>query len=316
MSSCGYDLFEYDHWNNMTVQQNPKRRHHTVWQQYLKAWTVDGAIWCLQNGRIFRTGTPVIAVEKDFYKLQQLTPEDIDLIKSFFGQGHPLAVRNHSNFLNMVMAPFQLTHQVPKDKRPGIDRLLDRYASNVLEDYYAGVEASFSPLLERALDGDINFYDDDQECIPFLNYLCTQYMRTKRAKQAIELCRADGSADISRIWNVIVPMAVTNIGADLFRDRKRRKLALIRNLTSSAFITGDQPAINLKAEHGRPPEHLSIYYPISPKIALILGDVDEELSYRTETLTAEQVATLNRIIVEASHQQVFADSEGVLVVRG
>jgi Protein of unknown function (DUF4238) len=296
----------------MVVQQNPKRRHHTVWQQYLKAWTVDGVIWCLQNGRIFSTGTPAIAVEKDFYKLQELTPEDIDLIKLLFGQGRPLAVRNHANFLNMVMAPFQLIDQVASDKRPAIERLLDNYASDVLENHHAGIEASFISLLERALDGDINFYDDDEECIPFLNYLCTQYMRTKRAKQAIELCKADRSADISRIWNVIVPMAVTNIGADLFRDRKRRKLALIRNLTSSAFITGDQPAINLKAEHGRPPEHLSIYYPISPTVALILGDVDEELSYRTEGLTVEQAATLNRLIVEASHQQVFADSEGAL----
>jgi hypothetical protein len=135
-------------------------------------------------------------------------------------------------------------------------------------------------------------------------------MRTKRANQAIELCKADGSADISRIWNVIVPMAVTNIGADLFRDRKRRKLAFIRNLTSSAFITGDQPAINLKAEHGRPPEHLSIYYPISPRIALILGDVDEELSYRTEAVTAEQVATLNRMIVEAQPPAGFRRFRG------
>jgi hypothetical protein len=129
------------------VQQNPRRRHHTVWQQYLKAWTVDGVIWCLQNGRIFRTRTPAIAVEKDFYKLQQLTPEDIDLIKLFFGQGHPLAVRNHAKFfLNMVMAPFQLTHQVPKDKLPGIDRLLDRYASNVLEDYYAASKLPLFPF--------------------------------------------------------------------------------------------------------------------------------------------------------------------------
>lgn len=235
-----------------------------------------------------------------------------DLIKLLFGQGHPLAVRNHANFLNMVMAPFQLIDQVASDKWPAIERLLDNYASDVLENHHAGIEASFISLLERALHGDINFYDDDEECIPFLNYLCTQYMRTKRAKQAIELCKADRSADISRIWNVIVPMAVTNIGADLFRDRKRRKLALIRNLTSSAFITGDQPAINLKAEHGRPPEHLSIYYPISPTVALILGDVDEELSYRTEGLTAEQAATLNRMIVEASHQQVFADFDGAL----
>jgi hypothetical protein len=31
------------------------------------------------------------------------------------------------------------------------------------------------------LNGDIGFYGDDKECIPFLNYLVTQYMRTSIA---------------------------------------------------------------------------------------------------------------------------------------
>jgi hypothetical protein len=74
----------------MTAHQKPKRRHHHVWQRYLKSWTTNRAIWCLQNGRIFSTGTLNIAVEKDFYKLHKLTREDIALIKMLFDKGHPL----------------------------------------------------------------------------------------------------------------------------------------------------------------------------------------------------------------------------------
>jgi hypothetical protein len=101
----------------MTAQQKPKRNHHHVWQQYLRAWTnTNGAIWCLQNGRIFSTGTPAIAVEKDFYKLHKLTREDIEFIKMLFADGHHLARRNHAHLLNGLMAPFQILEQV---KRPG-----------------------------------------------------------------------------------------------------------------------------------------------------------------------------------------------------
>jgi hypothetical protein len=58
-----------------------KRRQHHVWQHYLKSWTTDGRIWCLRDGNIFQTNTTKVAVERDFYKIPELTPEDIALIK-------------------------------------------------------------------------------------------------------------------------------------------------------------------------------------------------------------------------------------------
>jgi hypothetical protein len=119
---------------------------------------------------------------------------------------------------------------------------------------------------------------------------------------------------LSRVWNVLIHMFATNIGADLFRDRKRRKLILIHNRTNVRFITGDQPAINLKGAQPHPPESLSIYYPISPQLALPMADVDEEPLFGTEGLTAAQASMLNEKLFEASYKQVFAQSEGSLRV--
>ncbi|MDQ2801599.1 MAG: hypothetical protein M3Y41_02510 [Pseudomonadota bacterium] len=140
----------------MTAQQKSKRRNHHVWQHYLKPWTTDGAISCLQEGRTYSTGTSTLAVEKDFYKLDNLTRRDTELITTLFANGHPLAKRNHAQLLNMLMAPFQIAGQVkhPQD-RAKIDWLLDDYASNVLEDYHASIETSFIPALENALNGDL-----------------------------------------------------------------------------------------------------------------------------------------------------------------
>jgi hypothetical protein len=50
-----------------------KPSQHHVWQQYLRAWSVDGKVYCLQDDRIFPTGTPVLGMTTDFYKLQPFT---------------------------------------------------------------------------------------------------------------------------------------------------------------------------------------------------------------------------------------------------
>jgi Protein of unknown function (DUF4238) len=289
----------------------PKRRHHHVWQKYLKPWTTDGAIWCLQDGRIFSTGTANIAVEKDFYKLRNLRGDDIKLLQILFGKAHPLNVKNHAHLLNRLMMPFQIAEWMRGTQHYAkIVQHVDVYASNVLEDYHAGIEAWFIPSLEGALNGDISFYHDDDRCIPFLHYLCTQYMRTRGIKErTIALCNNDKSADLTRVWNIIIHMAAFNIGASLFLERRRRKLILVRNRTDVPFITGDQPAIDLKGTRPQPPENLSIYYPISPRLALLLADADEAPLFPAEGLTAAQASLLNRMLFDACYQQVFAQSE-------
>jgi hypothetical protein len=170
-------------------------------------------LFCLQDGRIFSTGTRDVAVEKDFYKLRRLKPDDIALIKLIFGQGHPSAISTHSNLLNSLMRPFQNAKQLKdRPQHAQIQSHLDEYASNVLEDYHSSIEASFIPALQSALKGDISFYSDDERCIPFLNYLCTQYMRTRGIKERVLAL----SPFLEPIWNITIHMSATNIGASLY----------------------------------------------------------------------------------------------------
>jgi Protein of unknown function (DUF4238) len=111
-------------------------------------------------------------------------------------------------------------------------------------------------------------------------------------------------------------MFATNIGGDLFEGRKRRKLILVHNRTDVPFVTGDQPAINLKGRRPHPPKSLSIYYPISPQLALLLADVDEEPLVATEGLTGAQASMLNEKMLRASYKQVFGQSEISLTSLG
>jgi hypothetical protein len=292
-----------------------KRLQHHVWQHYLKAWTVDGQIYCLQGGRIFPTGTPVVAVERDFYKLHHLQPNDIGMIK-ILAIAHPAAKKAHENFIALLTAPMRFVEQNREHLRnvAKIDELLDIYMTNTLEDYHAGIEASFIPLLDKMKNGDITFSEDDGNYTTFLHFICAQYMRTRGIKvRAIENVEQNNRYDLSRIWNILSYLLSVNIGASLFVERARRKLVLIKNNTEAAFITGDQPVINLQGGGPKPPEMLTLYYPISPRLAIVLSEVDEEPTVTTESLTPAHVSDLNAKMLEACHSQVFGQSKESLL---
>ena len=289
-----------------------KRRQHHVWQHYSKAWCTDGQLYCLMDGRIFPTGTTAIAVEQYFYKIGKLTTADIALIRFLvidINNLHPLTRKNHEDFLRMVTGP-----TVFEGKTADLDDLIDTFRTNALEDYHAGIEASFLPLLESAVRKDISFYSNERSCTILFHFLASQHMRTKGIKvKTIEILKQKNGLDASRIWGVMSHMFATNIGMGVYLERKKRKLVLVENATALEFITGDQPLINLHGGDGeKSPATLSWYYPISPRLALFLTEVDEEPAFTTASLTWAQVSDLNAKIVAASHSQVFAQSQASL----
>ena len=285
-----------------------KRRQHHVWQHFLKAWSTDGQLYCLMNGRIFPTGATAIAVEQDFYKIAKLTATDIALIRLLVIEVeglHPLTRKNHEAFLRMVTAPAAF-----EGRAAHLDDLIDIFRTNALEDYHARIEASFLPLLKSALRKDISFYSDARSCITLFHFLASQHMRTKGVKvRTIDNLKRKSGLDASRIWGIMSHMFAVNIGMGVFAERRNRKFILVENATGLEFITGDQPLINLHGGDGeKSPATLSWYYPISPRLALFLTAVDEEPAFTTAGLTSAQVSDLNAKIADAGHSQVFAQS--------
>jgi len=58
-----------------------KRKHHYVWEHYLKAWETGGKVWCARGEKIFPSSTENIAHSRDFYRLKELSDSDVDLVK-------------------------------------------------------------------------------------------------------------------------------------------------------------------------------------------------------------------------------------------
>ena len=108
-------------------------------------------------------------------------------------------------------------------------------------------------------------------------------------------------------------MFAANIGAGLYVERRDRKLVLINNTTDTEFITGDQPTINLDAYDGKPPEKITLYYPLSPSLALILTETDGRTPFPSEGFSAAEARYLNAKMAKAAHSQVFGRSERLLM---
>jgi len=290
----------------MTAPKNPKRNHHHVWQAYLKPWTTNKEIWCLSEGEVALKRTKFIAVDRDFYKLHQLTPTDLTLLKLFISQGNKYSQETNQQLLYLITSPYEVVKHIP-NLRPAAKIILEKYSFEVLEDYHSQIENSFAPLLEKARQGDLSFYTDEK-CISFINYICTQYMRTKGVKErTVKKLAEIGAGDFSRIWNIMIHMFATNIGTGLYSERHKRILQLLENKSSVPFITGDQPIINLKSKNGQSPDQLSFYYPISPKLAIFLSDIDEPPM--NPKIDEYEATELNKKIKDASYLQVFGDSK-------
>jgi hypothetical protein len=71
---------------------------------------------------------------------------------------HPLAQRHHRNLLAQFTLPARFVEQ-NRDRLRNIEQieeLLDVHHTNVLEDYHAGIENAFSPLLDDILRNDLS----------------------------------------------------------------------------------------------------------------------------------------------------------------
>ncbi len=96
-------------------------------------------------------------------------------------------------------------------------------------------------------------------------------------------------------------------------DRKQRPLILLKNDTDVPLVTSDQPTVNLLGGGftDRGPEHLALYYPLSPKMALLLDEPGKPCGIG-QSLTTEDVARLNKAEFQASNRQVFGNKESSL----
>ena len=259
-----------------------------------------------------------MAVERHFYKLQELTQEDITLLRRVAMDGAPKYVQDRCETL---IATFTLPFTIKKLIEPtnpeliGISSFLDERIINHEEELHCDVEEGLLPALADMLRGNADFYSDGDHSQEFLHAICLQYMRTKKQREALRALTGIpfAGADVTRFGNLLSLMLALRLADSLYRDRAKFKIVLLDNQTDIPFITGDQPIINVHATLGPGvPERLEFFYPLSPQRAMLLLETSNEAP---SVVSADEIRRFNDLIIQNSHEQIFSNSREYLEIQ-
>ena len=298
-----------------------KRHHHYVWREYLRAWAPDDYIWCCRNGKIFRPNLMGIGQERDFYKLKQLSQNDIYYIKKIAIEPSQKNLKEiNEGWLQIFNLVFEFRQYFDENgiNHPELDKLLDEAEHNLEENYHTLIEGEAIKFITSILKQDISFYYTDDGCMNFAFYLCMQYMRTNKIKKSIMKNLANVNRfSVENSWPVMRHIFTTNMAWSLFADRERFRMVLVKNETDMSFIAGDQPVINTYASEklgNEIVEKVEFYYPVSPKLAILISEKEQFKSVFEIDICVDDVVKYNNAICKSSHEQIYGDSEETIEI--
>ena len=161
------------------------KNQHYVWRSYLKEWVDDkGNLFCyMQNERrIFPTRPANIAVERYFYKLEELSPLDLDWINSIIDRASEPEARNfHRGTVEIFQHVFKLRARLAAQEnltgevRSAIARELDVLEKTLGERWHTGIENNAREMLTNLKKRDPSFYKEDHKSTHFIHFVAQQF---------------------------------------------------------------------------------------------------------------------------------------------
>lgn len=325
-----------------------KKRQHYVFQAYLKRWTdTDNQLSVMKNGKISQSGTRAIAYEPFFYELKNLNKDEDKLLKLLIGydSAHPSVkceIQKHNQLYQIplkqkeylkklesfLIERFGSSENIPDNIKDTLEQqktINETKIINSQENFYSFIEDELSIWLDLIEKKDTSFYNSPDTRYHFLHSVCMQYFRTKSLKQtwvqkmtastpkykeALKECQID----LENInWQNISPYYFWNLEnlCTFHLLKNSSHMIIYENNTNYPFITSDQPVINLDGINSEDANitNLTLYYPISPRIAIVIGNTDTS---PIVDISEEKVKEFNHAIAKASYEYVFASNEEIL----
>jgi hypothetical protein len=289
-----------------------KEKNHFVWKHYLKPWTNEqGLIFCRREGKILKTGTKVLANERFFYKLDKLTSDDLLYIeKVFCNEKNKIVLELNRAWLSM----FKLINEIIKFKETISDKNIQKniniYVTEFNENLHTIIENSASKYLESLYHENLEFYETEEGNSEFNIFLCEQYFRTKLMKDSILSTKYQfNNINLENCWNVGAHIFAINLASTLTVQKKHFKCCFLKNNTTTPFITSGQPVINLAGDNNNPRSltinEFEFYYPITPKLAFLIGVKENFLGTST-------ISELNEINVKKYNDKMKSQCANLL----
>ncbi|MFK4583803.1 DUF4238 domain-containing protein [Bradyrhizobium ottawaense] len=300
------------------------RRQHYVWKHYLRSWERAGRVSVLRKGasRPFQTDAVNIAVMRDFYRLPSLSQDDERFIERFIDStcaASPMLRKLNHGWLDAIAAASRLRRQIADAGKLDpivegqINAEIERFEIQADESYHGAVEASSLRLIGALKAGKAEIWGNDDDARDLAYFLSLQHLRTKKMQDNVVVSFPEGEKRerAARLWPILRHIFATNVGWSLFSERTEWRLRLLRAAGNTAFITGDQPTLNLLT----PDDHngLAFYYPMSPTTAVVLERRENEsVVGSADDAPDSLVQELNIRIFDISHEQVFSSDIALL----
>lgn len=295
------------------------RRQHFVFRYYLDFWAEGGTVRTLRAGRLFETNPINVAVGRDFYSINRLTPEDM----AFFHQlmcSPPVAeqaIKANREWAERYVAFGEAAHVIETSAR-ATDA--DKEASNgvrieLFEKLHGGMEERAVSLLSAIREGDTSFLSGEAETIDFLCYIAHQMFRTKKMRDQLlgGFAGLRSPESMQRLQNLMAFCMAETVAGSLYVDRGNYTSKILTTNGRDEFITSDQPVINLLGSgDGTPPEHLVFYYPIGADRAFLYYPNELPFDEIGEDLSENEVRQLNQAILRMSHEFLFSSKRFAL----
>ena len=296
------------------------RRQHYVWRHYLEMWKgPDNLVSCLRNKKLFQTSSLNVMVERDFYKLQPLSRSELTIVhhllvapstSTYVRQLHDTHI---AQFTNIAIINDKLQRH-PTASAQDKDLMRD-LVLEAEERLHSGVEKEALPVLNALRSRDSNILEVEETAFAFINFVSQQYFRTKKMRELIyEGCREFVPTDSARrMRNLLCYCYAVNVGSSLYVDRKELEITYLDCLSNLEFITGDQPLVNLfGTRDNTPTEELVLYYPLSPKLAMVLAPKEMDLGASLSLLGESEVWELNDLIAWEAREILVAKTSNML----
>jgi hypothetical protein len=133
---------------------------------------VEGRIACLRNGQVFAADPINVAVEKDFYRLRDISERDVATLRKMI-QLFPSQLRDvHNTWLEIFTLPFELRRMLKATGQSdrAIEEALDTASADTEEEIHTIVEADPQSLLVALRNGDVGFFGSEDGFSRFMHF--------------------------------------------------------------------------------------------------------------------------------------------------
>ena len=268
----------------------------------------------MRNGNIIKTNSANIMAERDFYRLNLFTREDVQLFQQY------LTSIDNPELQSMAQCTFNIFHFPTLSLKIllQLDTVTDEersYAQSVIieaeENLHSTIEAGAVPILDKLRQENLDFLNVEESLMHFFNFIAHQYFRTKKIRELIgeRLVGLYPQHDFSRLRHVFGYCFADMLGGTLFVDRNKLEIAFLRN-RSVGFITGDQPIVNLAYKENMEHDDVVIYYPLRSDLAVVLSL--RNLQITSGEISNEVANGLNGTIAFNSNQFLVGASRTLL----